>query len=173
MTLAELNALEESGARAELLRCCGSSRWVEAMSKRRPFAGKDSLLDAAREIWRALGPADWREAFTHHPKIGDLDSLKKKFSATAGWASGEQAGAAGASEATLRALAQGNADYEKRFGYIFIVCATGKRADEMLVSLLERLGNDPERELAAAAGEQEKITALRLEKLLAQGVTSR
>ncbi len=110
--------------------------------------------------------ADWLEAFAAHPRIGDVDALRAKFAATAAWASGEQAGVAGASESTLRALAEGNRDYEAKFGHIFIVCATGKTADEMLGLLRERLANEPDAELAVAAAEQAKITAIRLRKLL-------
>ena len=110
--------------------------------------------------------ADWLEAFAAHPRIGDLDALRAKFAATAAWAVRRAGGRRRrADEATLRALADGNRDYEARFGYIFIVCATGKTAGEMLALLRERLGNDPEAELAVAAAEQAKITRIRLRKL--------
>ena len=110
-------------------------------------------------------PADWLEAFAAHPRIGDLDALRKKFASTANWCAGEQAGVAAADEAVLTALADGNRAYEARFGYIFIVCATGKSAAEMLAILTARLANDPEVELKVATAEQAKITRLRLEKL--------
>lgn len=160
-----LNALAEAEARAALLRCCGSTRWVERMAARRPFAGPADLFAAAEEIWRSLRREDWLEAFAAHPRIGDLEALRQRFTATAAWSAAEQAGVAGAAEATLQALADGNRQYEARFGHLFIVCASGKSAAEMLAQLRQRLGNDPEEELRVAAGEQEKITRLRLERL--------
>jgi 2-oxo-4-hydroxy-4-carboxy-5-ureidoimidazoline decarboxylase len=164
--LSRLNDLPAAEARAELLRCCGSSSWVLAMLARRPFADAAALYDASDTVWRSLGPADWREAFAHHPRIGDKDVLRSRFAATPQWEQGEQAGVQGAAEELLTALAEGNQAYEERFGYIFIVCATGKSAAEMLVLLLARLGHSPQEELAIAAEEQAKITRLRLTKLL-------
>jgi 2-oxo-4-hydroxy-4-carboxy-5-ureidoimidazoline decarboxylase len=120
---------------------------------------------AADEIWHSLSEADWKEAFARHPKIGDIESLAEKFQSTAALASKEQSGVIGASVTTLNALAEGNAAYESKFGYIFIVCATGKSAEEMLAMLNERLNNDPDAEIHIAAQEQAKITRLRLEKL--------
>lgn len=166
MTLQKLNALSNSGASVELERCCGSSRWVQQMIARRPFESRDELFRIADEVWWSLGETDWREAFTHHPKIGDIESLRKKFATTANWASTEQAGASNASEETLQGLTEGNRLYEEKFGYIFIVCATGKSAEEMLTILKSRLQNSLEDEITIAAGEQAKITRLRLEKLL-------
>jgi 2-oxo-4-hydroxy-4-carboxy-5-ureidoimidazoline decarboxylase len=165
--LSRLNAAPEAEARAELLRCCGSSRWARGMAARRPYADEATLLSAAEEAWSRLGPDDWREAFAHHPRIGDLAGLRAKFASTRAWAEGEQAGAAAASDDVLRALAEGNRAYEERFGHIFIVCASGKGADEMLGLLLARLENPPEAEVRIAAAEQAKITRLRLLKLLA------
>jgi 2-oxo-4-hydroxy-4-carboxy-5-ureidoimidazoline decarboxylase len=167
VNLNDFNALPSAEAQIELERCCGASRWVTAMDARRPFRTVTELFDAAGEIWRALAESDWLEAFTHHPRIGDVDALRKRFAATRAWAAGEQAGAANAAEMTLRALADGNAEYEARFGYIFIICATGKSADEMLEFLHTRLPNEPAREIRIAAFEQQKITQIRLEKLLA------
>ena len=166
MTLDELNALPADAARAEFLRCCGSARWVEGMLRRRPFADKAALLGAADAEWALTGEPDRLEAFAHHPKIGGKDALRAKFAATSDWAKREQSGAAAADEATLDALARGNADYEARFGFIFIVCATGKSAAEMLAILRARLPNARAAELETAAAEQSKITKLRLEKLL-------
>jgi 2-oxo-4-hydroxy-4-carboxy-5-ureidoimidazoline decarboxylase len=165
MNIDALNALPSADARAALLRCCGARRWADGMLARRPFASMADLLAAADEIWAGLDRADWLEAFAAHPRIGDMDSLKKKFAATAAWSAGEQAGVAGAAEAVLRDLADGNRRYEERFGHIFIVCATGKTAAEMLHLLRERLPNAPDVELRIAAAEQAKITRLRLEKL--------
>jgi 2-oxo-4-hydroxy-4-carboxy-5-ureidoimidazoline decarboxylase len=160
-----LNGWSAAEARAALLRCCGSARWAERMAARRPFATEEELFAAAEEVWRGLARADWLEAFAAHPKIGDLDALRARFAATAAWSAAEQAGMVGAPEATLRALAEGNRRYEARFGHIFIVCASGKTAGEMLALLEQRLNNDPEEELRIAASEQKKITHLRLRSL--------
>lgn len=124
------------------------------------------LLEDVEEQWWKCNEDDWKEAFAHHPKIGDIESMKKKFASTAEWASGEQSGVQTASDKTLMALAEGNRQYEEKFGYIFIVFATGKSAEEMLQLLQERLKNDPEEEIQIAADEQNKITKLRIEKLL-------
>ena len=165
--LSSLNSLAHDAAREAFLRCCGSSRWADAMVRRRPFKTSEELLAAADETWQKLSKADFLEAFSHHPKIGGKDALRAKFAQTRDWAQGEQAGARAASDEVLDALAKGNDDYEKRFGYIFIVCATGKSAAEMLARLRSRIENEPSQELAIAAGEQAKITALRLKKLVA------
>jgi 2-oxo-4-hydroxy-4-carboxy-5-ureidoimidazoline decarboxylase len=166
MTLHELNTLPVQQLKDELMKCCGSSAWVNKMLPFFPADDLVELLEDAEEQWWKCSEADWKEAFTHHPKIGDIDSLKKKFASTAQWAAGEQSGAASASPKTIEALAEGNAEYEKKFGYIFIVCATGKSAEEMLALLQERLQNDPKEEIEIAADEQSKITKLRLEKLV-------
>ena len=150
----------------DLLRgCCGATAWVDRMMARRPFGSRESLVDAARDEWFALGRSDWLEAFSHHPKIGDRDSLRQRFARTAHLSEREQAGVDGASEDVLEALAEGNREYERRFGYIFIVCASGKSADEMLNLLHQRLSNPPDAEIRVAAGEQARITELRLMKL--------
>lgn len=148
-----------------LAACCGARRWVERMLARRPFGSRERLLDAAQREWFALGEPDWREAFSHHPKIGDREALRQRFPATAHLSEGEQAGVSAAPEAILDALADGNEAYERRFGHIFIVCATGKSAGEMLALLRERLGNEPADEIRIAAGEQAKITSRRLMNL--------
>ncbi|MGH7492642.1 MAG: 2-oxo-4-hydroxy-4-carboxy-5-ureidoimidazoline decarboxylase [bacterium] len=166
MKLAHLNHLDPKTAQAEFARCCGSSRWADEMAARRPFRDEAELYAEAQEIWRRLSPEDWREAFSHHPKIGDRDSLRQKFAGTRHWSEGEQAGMHGAAEGVLEALAAGNAAYEEKFGYIFIVCATGKSAEEMLAILRQRLPYDPAVEIKIAAEEQSKITKIRLEKLL-------
>ena len=163
--LDRLNALEEAKAFAELLRCCGSRRWAGRMAGLRPFDSEAALLEAADSVWMGLDVADRLEAFAAHPRIGDLDSLRVRFASTASWASHEQSGVSAAGDSTLRALADGNRDYEAKFGHIFIVCATGKSAGEMLTLLRERLGNDPEAERAVASEEQAKIARIRLRKL--------
>ena len=166
MTVAKLNALAIDDARQAFERCCGCRAWVERMVARRPFVNLNHLLGIAYGFWMALGPDEWREAFAHHPRIGDLESLRARFAATADLASREQAAVAGASEGTLQALADGNRAYQERFGYIFIVFASGRGADEMLTLLRQRLGNDPAAELKNAGKEQWKIMRLRLDKML-------
>jgi 2-oxo-4-hydroxy-4-carboxy-5-ureidoimidazoline decarboxylase len=166
VTLDQLNALALSDARMEFERCCGCRRWAQRMCAARPFGGREALLAAAeREFW-TVGEAGWREAFAHHPRIGDHASEVAKHARTAAWAVDEQSGAAAASEVVRAGLVDANRVYEKKYGYIFIVCASGKSAEEMFSLLTARLENPPERELAIAAGEQLKITRLRLEKLL-------
>jgi 2-oxo-4-hydroxy-4-carboxy-5-ureidoimidazoline decarboxylase len=149
-------------ARDLLRRCCGASDWVERMAARRPFGSREALIAAARGEWFALEPSDWREAFRHHPTIGDREALRQRFATTAHLSEREQAGVDGASEETLTALAEGNREYECKFGYIFIVCASGKSAGEMLRLLRQRLPNSPDDEILIAAEEQMKITELRL-----------
>ena len=146
--------------------CCGSSAWVERMRRRRPFGSADGLVAAAREAWHDLTQTDWLEAFSHHPKIGDRDSLARRFGATAHLSAREQGGVDDASADVLDDLATGNRSYEEKFGYIFIVCASGKSASEMLALLRARLLNDAATEIRVAAEEQGKITQLRLQRLV-------
>lgn len=161
-----LDQMTETDARAALQRCCGASRWVAGMLEHRPFANDAELLACADRVWARMLEADIHEAFTHHPRIGaDLDALREKFASTANLAVNEQAGALAASEAELEALRDGNLRYEARFGHIFIVCATGKSAAQMLALLEARLTNDPDDELKIAAAQQHQITRLRLESL--------
>lgn len=131
-----------------------------------PADNPEELLEKAEEIWYECSEDDWKEAFAQHPKIGDVESLTGKFASTAQWASGEQSGVKAATAETIAALAEGNRLYEEKFGYIFIVCATGKPAEEMLGLLQQRLNNEPEDEIRIAAAEQNKITKLRIIKLL-------
>jgi 2-oxo-4-hydroxy-4-carboxy-5-ureidoimidazoline decarboxylase len=166
---ARIDAATPEEARALLTRCCGASRWVEGVLARRPFVTDEALLRAADEVWSRATREDVLEALTHHPRIGaDMDELRKKFASTAGWSAGEQAGAASASEETLTALRDGNLRYEARFGHIFVVCATGKSAAEMLALLEARMPNAPDDEIRVAAAEQGKITHIRLSKLGAE-----
>ncbi|HSU15361.1 2-oxo-4-hydroxy-4-carboxy-5-ureidoimidazoline decarboxylase [Longimicrobium sp.] len=167
MTLAELNALPEDEAAAALLGCCGSPRWAREMAMRRPFADLGAVLGAADEAWWALEAADWDDAFAAHPRIGERKAAPAQGAQAAAWSAQEQSAAAAAGDDVATALAEGNRAYEQRFGRIYIVCATGKTAGEMLAILRSRLGNDADAELRVAAGEQAKITRLRLEKLLA------
>ncbi|MBD0352667.1 MAG: 2-oxo-4-hydroxy-4-carboxy-5-ureidoimidazoline decarboxylase [Flavisolibacter sp.] len=166
MTLEQLNHLKKKELKEALAKCCGSATWVEKMTAIFPLKDKATLLRKAEELWFACSEEDWREAFTHHPKIGDLNSLKEKFAITSKWAEGEQSGVKTTTPQVLEQLAEGNRLYEEKFGYIFIVCATGKSAEEMLRILRSRLPNNPEEEIKIAMSEQNKITKLRLEKLL-------
>ncbi len=166
MNLDQLNTTAAQELMPELRRCCGSENWSSQLIDHRPFVSLDQLMQTSDQIWNGLSQTDWLEAFSHHPKIGDLNSLKAKFSTTSEWAAGEQGGVALADHRVIEDLASGNASYEQKFGYIFIVCATGKSASEMLALLQERLKNDPAEEIEKAMQEQNKITRLRLEKLL-------
>ena len=157
-----IDAAHPEDARRLLHGCCGSERWVERMMRSRPFASRETVLSAARDAWLALDETDWKEAFSHHPKIGDRDALGRRFPESGHLSAREQAGVDGAHGDVLSELASRNQEYEARFGYIFIVCATGKSAAEMLALLRQRLTNDPADEIRLAAGEQAKITALRL-----------
>lgn len=165
--LRRLNGESHEEAKAELLRCCGASRWAEAMVRARPFRDAEHLFAEAEWLWSQTKPEDWHEAFKHHPRIGDVEKLRERFASTADWSSREQSGVAEANEEVLRGLAEGNRAYEEKFGFIFLVCATGKSAEEMLDLLRERMNNPPDEELRVAAREQFRITRLRLEKLLA------
>lgn len=167
MTIDEINKLRRGEAVNAMSLCCGSSVWAETMADKRPFTSRNQILIHADEAFGKLTKKDWLEAFSHHPKIGDIESLREKFASTRSWTQGEQQGAREASDEILKELAEGNEKYLKKFGYIFIVCATGKSAEEMLEILNSRLGNSPSEELTIAAKEQMKITEIRLEKLLA------
>lgn len=160
-----INSLDEAKAREAFFHCSGSAIWCDEMIAQMPFADICDLYRKADESWKLLTKHDWLNAFKIHPKIGDIDSLRKKFNATADWASNEQAGTAIANEETLHGLAHGNVEYERKFGYIFIVCATGKSAQEMLSILQQRLPNNAATEFDIACGEQKKITNLRLGKI--------
>ena len=166
MTLEHFNNIGFTEAQAELFKCCGSTRWAQMLCAQRPFASVADLKEKSDAEWNRSSEADAMEAFSHHPKIG-AKSLEEKFASTKQWASGEQAGVQTASAEVLAALLQGNIDYEQKFGFIFIVCATGKTASEMLELLLQRLPNNRADELLIAMGEQNKITHIRIDKLFA------
>jgi OHCU decarboxylase len=163
-----LNSLSHINAEAEFLKCCGCRNWASAMTAARPFANVDELLTGADNIWRSLSSEDWLEAFRAHPKIGEKKSAAAQSEDARKWSAQEQSGINYAAATTMAGLAAGNRKYEQRFGFIFIVCATGKSSEEMLAILQARLQNDAETEIAAAAEEQRKITRIRLEKLLQQ-----
>ena len=164
--LMELNSLTSSAAESELLKCCGSKQWARLMTAARPFESLDELIARADRIWWSLTPADWLEAFHSHPKIGEKKAAVAVAREAQQWSEAEQAGVRGAAAETTAALAELNETYEKKFGYIFIVCATGKSSEEILAILRERLPHDKDEELRIAAEEQAKITELRLRKLL-------
>ena len=166
MTLESLNALPAGEASQEFLKCCGSVRWANAMTERRPYKTTEELARAASDVWWALEKSDWLEAFRSHPKIGEKKTADAVSQQSQHWSGQEQSGVRDANQDTIDALAQLNRQYEEKFGFIFIVCATGKSAGEMLVILRERLGNEIDAELPIAAAEQEKITELRLKKLV-------
>ena len=158
--------MEPDQARGLLAECCGSSKWVNEMVAKRPFRSRENVFKAADEVADGMEPNDWLEAFAHHPRIGEKPEAKSGISVGVEWATAEQAGMEAAGNYAKIALMRANQEYERRFGYIYIVSATGKSADEMVKIAHERLDNDPERELRVAADEQRKITRLRLEKLL-------
>ena len=163
--LDSLNGLDQDAAVAALMRCCGSARWSQRMAAARPFTSWTHVHGMAEWIWWQLEDSDWKEAFTHHPRIGtDTKKLAEKFAETASWSGDEQAGMAAADEELIAALAAGNASYEDRFGFIFIVCASGLTAAEMKARLEQRMPHSPENEIRIAAAEQARITALRLNK---------
>ncbi|MBK7382558.1 MAG: 2-oxo-4-hydroxy-4-carboxy-5-ureidoimidazoline decarboxylase [Flavobacteriales bacterium] len=167
MTIDQLNRLSEADATTAFEQCCGAAQWMERMVFARPFEQLSEVLETSDTIWEECDVDDYEEAFTHHPRIGDVESLAKKYANTKTWAAGEQKGVDGADHAVIEKLATGNTTYEEKFGHIFIVCATGKSAAEMLAILEARIKNDPKDEILIAAGEQNKITRLRLKKLLA------
>ena len=164
--LAWLNSLAPPEAIAELLKCCGSQRWAEAIASARPFGSVEELLTNADEAWWALDRDDWLAAFRSHPKIGEKKAASAVSTQSQQWSAQEQAGVERASGDVTEELARLNREYEEKFGFIFIVCATGKSTDEILALLRERLPNEPAIELPIAAAEQAKITELRLRKLL-------
>jgi 5-hydroxyisourate hydrolase / 2-oxo-4-hydroxy-4-carboxy-5-ureidoimidazoline decarboxylase len=168
MDVKTFNKLDRSEAASMLTQICGSANWVDLMLKQMPFASATDLLNAATDNWyMQCDENDWKEAFTHHPRIGDLDQLEKKFASTKDLAGKEQSGVAGNDTETLKQLLECNNSYEKKYGYIFIVHATGKTGSEMLDLLRDRLENRITDEIHIAMGEQQKITVTRFKKLLA------
>jgi OHCU decarboxylase len=164
--LERLNDMPDEEAEEALLTCCGATIWVRQMNRLRPFVTEGELLEAGDRVWWSLNPEDWLEAFRAHPRIGERTAQAEQSERAAAWSAHEQAGATQAGADVAARIAEGNRAYEDRFGYIYIVSAAGKTGDELVAILRERLANDPETELRVAAGEQAKITRLRLEKLL-------
>ena len=154
------NELSDEEAAGELLAVCHSRRWAKQVAAGRPYPDVAALQEAADRVWTALGPEDWLEAFAAHPRIGEGGG------AAADWSRQEQAGVGDADDVRER-LARGNAEYEARFGHVFLISAAGRDATEILDALTERLGNDPATELRVAAEEHRRITRLRLERLMA------
>lgn len=158
MTLERFNTLPYADAVAALLDVCASPGWAAATAAARPFASLAQLRERARRVWDEAAEGDWLAAFADHPRIGDLAALRRKF----GHAAREQGQVAAADEAVLERLRAGNVAYEVKFGFIFIVCATGKSAEYMLDLLQTRLSNSREQELRIAAAEQGEIIQVRL-----------
>src|SRR6266581_1478866 len=141
-----LNELSVNDAQAEFLKCCGSQRWASAMTAARPFANVDELLTKADSIWWSLSAEDWLEAFRAHPKIGEKKAAAAQAEQAQSWSAQEQSGVASASSQTKDELERLNREYEDRFGFIFIVCASGKSSEEMRSILNSRIDNDRDTE---------------------------
>src|SRR5258705_2430443 len=163
-----LNDLPRERAVEELLKCCGSTRWASELEEKLPFGSVEGVYSSADELWWNLSPNDWLEAFKAHPKIGEKKASSQVSSTSQQWSRHEQSSINYAAQSTLERLAILNSEYEARFGFIFIVCATGKSSEEMLAILTARINNEPSAELPIAAAEQAKITQLRIAKLLDQ-----
>jgi 2-oxo-4-hydroxy-4-carboxy-5-ureidoimidazoline decarboxylase len=164
--LTRWNYLPVEVAVKEILPCCGSKAWAGSMAARRPFPDATTLLAASEETWSNLAAADWMEAFRSHPRIGQSRDLQSGAVQSATWSAQEQRNVAAASEGVKIALAEANQEYERRFRHIFIVCATGKSAPDILGILRRRLRNDEPTELREAAEQQRQITRIRLTKWL-------
>jgi 2-oxo-4-hydroxy-4-carboxy-5-ureidoimidazoline decarboxylase len=179
--LTRWNFLPAAAAVNEILPCCGSRAWADEMVARRPLANEAALLAAADETWRSLAESDWLQAFRSHPRIGEskigeskIDELKTgetqapkvALPQSAAWSEQEQRGVADAGDSVKSALAERNREYERKFGRIFIVCATARSPDEILRILQRRLKNDERTELHEAAEQQRQITQLRLRRWL-------
>jgi len=166
LELASLNSLSSNRAESELLKCCGSKNWARQVTSARPFASLDELIAKADRVWWSLDSGDWLEAFHSHPKIGEKNAAAPSAVEAQRWSEDEQSGIRNSAQQTLDELADLNRAYEEKFGYIFIVCASGKSSEDMLAILHDRLKNNAAQELRMAAAEQAKITELRLRKLL-------
>jgi OHCU decarboxylase len=165
--LAEWNRAVAEDALDAMIACCGARQWASAMVDRRPFASIVDLSEAADLAWNEMQEVDWLEAFACHPRIGERKAMHASAQSVA-WSRQEQATAASASEQILSELAEGNVLYAERFGFTYIVCATGKSAEEMLAILQRRLTNDRDTELREAAEQQRQILQIRLGKWLMQ-----
>lgn len=166
MTLEQLNGLPDDDAAHWFEYCCAAPSWIEKMVAERQYKDMDSLHHHAESAWLQCGEQDYLKAFEAHPMIGDLHTLRAKYAHTAADAASEQQGTRRASDELLQALHKANHEYLDKFGFIFIICATGLTAESMLNSLEQRLPNTRQQEIANAATEQLKITQLRLAKQL-------
>lgn len=167
ITLNQLNSLSNEDVVNHLEQCCVSKTWINKMVESKPFASEEALIKKAASIWYDhCTVEDFKEAFTGHPKIGNVETLKQKFAHTADWAGDEQSKMFEADLETIEALAEANKLYEDRFGYIFIVSASGKSAKEMLTIINARIQHNKENEIYVAMNEQHKITVIRLAKLI-------
>jgi 2-oxo-4-hydroxy-4-carboxy-5-ureidoimidazoline decarboxylase len=166
--LSRWNALPFEQAAHEIQPCCGSLSWATRMAADRPIKDEASLFGTADTIWADLGKSDWREAFRSHPRIGETGAHKNTSEQSSTWSKQEQQRAATADDEVRAALRDGNLKYEQKFGRIFIVCAAGKSAGEILALMRRRLENDETTELREAAEEQRQIMHLRLKKWLAE-----
>jgi 2-oxo-4-hydroxy-4-carboxy-5-ureidoimidazoline decarboxylase len=164
--LARWNRLSAEEAAQEILHCCGSIAWARALVVRRPIDDDTALIARSDETWWGLGLSDWMDAFSKHPRIGELKAPLAASVQSAAWSAQEQRNVTNVGESVQLALAEGNREYERRFDRVFIVCATGKSAPEILDILRKRLRNDVSAELREAAEEQRKITNIRLKKWL-------
>jgi OHCU decarboxylase len=164
--LKELNQAAKEKAKADFLSCCGSQTWARMMTEARPFADVAALINQAEQIWLNLEAQDWLEAFAAHPKIGAKKAVLRQSAQAAEWSNVEQSGTQTADDSLRDELEKANRLYEEKFGFIFIVCATGKTAEEMLDLCRRRVHNDADSEIRIAADEQRKITEIRLKKLL-------
>jgi OHCU decarboxylase len=161
---AKLNRLSREEAYAELLKCCGSTRWAREVAALKPFWDVTQVVIIGYRVWSELSEDDWLEAFRAHPKIGETKTKAAVTEQEQRWSEGEQARAQESPDATLAALASANREYEERFGFIFIICASGRTAEEILAALRARITNERDAELRVAASEQWNITELRLRK---------
>jgi 2-oxo-4-hydroxy-4-carboxy-5-ureidoimidazoline decarboxylase len=164
--LARWNGIPAEEAAQEISACCGSAAWAREMVTRRPFAAEKDLVAASDQIWNQLKTSDWLEAFSKHPRIGERKAPQSASAQSSAWSGHEQQNVAAAAHEVQLALAEGNRAYEKKFDRVFIVCATGKSASEILETLRRRLGSDEATEFREAAEEQRKITNIRLKKWL-------
>ena len=166
MTLEDINKATKEQAYPFFEHCCCSPNWIQKMIDARPFSNKEALLEASKKSFSQLVDADYLAAFEGHPQIGNLETLAKKYANTSGSASHEQSGMSEAQKSVLEEMQALNIEYLTKFGFIFIVCASGKSAQEMLDLIKSRINNDRQSELTIAGNEQAKITQIRLEKLL-------
>lgn len=166
--LHRFNSLTKAEAELQLLSCCGASAWAREVASRRPFRTAAEFIETADRVWWSLEIQDWLQAFSAHPKIGERKAEVVTTEQSRSWSAQEQAGVDSAAAAIRAELARLNQEYDAKFGFSFIVCATGKTSEEMLSILRNRLTNNRDQELRTAAEEQAKITELRIKKLLNQ-----